>query len=401
MEWISPDNTICQALREIYHSTDNPKARLRCREATAMAKAMSAKLEEYQRNWSSGFWDTNPHFRQVAGDKAADRKPIDVLFLAYDDNANTGYRFWQCARFLGLNAVMFKGKAHPFGYPQQAPVHPSLANRPLYDYPTTVMAPGLESLMASAHVIHLLASTYPLARINYRGRHVVAQHGGSVYRQNPEGCNEIFNQIATRTIIQCPDLLGLGANNEALIYYPVDTDRLQPDFSRKGDGRIVVGHFPSSPSVKGTETITAVVENLVAKGLPIRWAGSTRLVSWPDNIKRMAACDVIVEGCNAAQGDKVYGEWGNTALEASALGCAVVTHCLHEDVYRGEYGVDLGLTVANDPAALEGKLRRIALMPEDKLTKLKKSGRKWVEDTHSIPATARRLWDLVYKGLFR
>jgi Zn-dependent protease with chaperone function len=114
----------------------------------------------------------------------------------------------------------------------------------------------------------------------------------------------------------------------------------------------------------------------------------------------MRACDIIVEGCNANQGTKAYGEWGNTALEACALGCAVVTHCLSQDKYREAYGCELGFTVANDEQALESALRRMADMPANDLMSEKERGRKWVEQHHSIPATANRLWDEVYKEFF-
>lgn len=384
MNHVSPRYTICETLRSIYHSTADESIRLKCRTATAMAKAMTARLTEYKRN-QTDLWDYK-----------APTKPIDVLFLAYDDNANTGYRFMQCARHLGLQAVMFKGKRHPFGYPVQAPVLPLLSHT-LYDAPTTVLAPGLESLIESARVVHLIASTIPVCKVKWGN--VVVQHGGTVYRQFPGECNSVFNQIASHTIIQCPDLLGLGAKNEHWIYYPVDTNLIRPDFSPKGRPA-VVGHFPSNADVKGWSAVERVCRKLQDEGV-IKWVGSTERVNWKANLDRMRACDIIVEGCNAHQGTKAYGEWGNTALEACALGCAVVTHCLSQDKYRETYGCELGFTVANDEQALGPALRHLAnLHSNGDLRDEKERGRKWVEQNHSIPATANRLWDEVYKEFF-
>lgn len=353
-----------------------------------MAKAMTKKLTEYKRNWQSGFFDDNDNYPINKN-----RKPIDVLFLCWDDNANTGYRFWMCAKYLGLNAVMFKGKQHDFGYPAQAPLHPSLSSLPICAAPVTVMAPGLESLINNSHVIHMIASTYPMAAVNWAKKNVVVQHGGTVYRQNPGACNSLFNQFAKKTVIQCPDLMGLGAVNEKWIYYPVDTVNIKPDFRKKGE-KIIVGHFPSNPIVKGTAEIEMVIRRLITEGFPVEYVGSTKRVLWLENLQRMAQCDIIIEGCNAYQGDKVYGEWGNTALEASALGCAVITHCLSKDKYEKEFG-ELGPIIANNP----GELKSVLLKTHD-WTFQKKRCRKWVINNHSIPATANRLWDLVYKDFF-
>jgi len=40
-------HSVCQMLRDIYHLTDNPDAKLKCRIAMAMTKAMNDKLKWY------------------------------------------------------------------------------------------------------------------------------------------------------------------------------------------------------------------------------------------------------------------------------------------------------------------------------------------------------------------
>ena len=42
------DNTLCNILREMYHMTDNPEIRLKCRIAFSMGKAMCQKLSDYK-----------------------------------------------------------------------------------------------------------------------------------------------------------------------------------------------------------------------------------------------------------------------------------------------------------------------------------------------------------------
>jgi len=338
-------------------------------------------------------------------------RQIDVLMLAKNDWANTGYRFWRCVRSLGLNSIMFKGNAHPFAYPNQAPLHPSLTGLPVDLYPVTVMAPYLETLLAESKVVHFIGSTYVVVP-NWdwarNGTKIVVQHGGSTYRLAPERCNQIFNPIASATIIQCPDLLGLGAKNETLIYYPVDTEKIQPDYTRPLAGKLVIGHFPSDPTVKGTATILKVIEKLfrkpaVSKRLAYQGVrntqGTNHWVSWEENLARMKACDIIIETLNVDIAGRKYGEWGNTALEAAALGKIVITNSLATNEYRVQYGTPPALHIANTPEALEECLTALSDMSDSDIERRKHEARYWAQTYHSIPATAKRLWDKVYSHL--
>ena len=397
MNAASPRNSICETLRTIYHSTADPDIRLKCREAVSMAKAMSAKLSEKKPNWYWNFWDLNPS--GMANRHHGMLKPIDVLMISYDDFANTMYRFWLCAKHLGLNAIAIKGVKHPFGYPFQAPLHPSLMNTPINSAPLTVMAPGLESMIDSARVVHLFTSTYPLCAAKWGKFPLIVQHGGTYYRQNPGEMNKFFNAMAQQTVIQCPDLLNLGAKNESLIYYPVDTTMIRPDFSKKGD-KLVVGHFPSNPVVKGTETIYNAVKDIEG----IDYIGAKHgevwaLKPWVENLRRYLKCDVIIETCAPEQNGKPFGAWGNTALEAAASGCIVVSNDNYRGIYEKEYG-ELGIHVANDPESLRREILRLSLIDDDYLLAEKKACYKWVTENHSIPVTADRLWNKIYSRYF-
>ncbi len=57
MRWQSSQHTICQVLRDIYFKTKDEDIKLKCRLATAMAKAMDKKLKEYNKDWREGFYD--------------------------------------------------------------------------------------------------------------------------------------------------------------------------------------------------------------------------------------------------------------------------------------------------------------------------------------------------------
>ena len=44
-------NTICNVIREVYHMTDNPDIRLKCRVAFSMGKAMAQRLAYYHETY--------------------------------------------------------------------------------------------------------------------------------------------------------------------------------------------------------------------------------------------------------------------------------------------------------------------------------------------------------------
>lgn len=335
---------------------------------------------------------------------------IDVLFLTYYDWANTGYRFWQCVkRFPGLGympkikTLMYKGQPHSFQYPEQAPIYyPLHARREVCNYPIIVNAPELRHLMDRAKVIHFLAETFIDTGADLSGKYVIIQTSGSTLRNEPKKVSQFFNPIIDKTIAQFPTLLNLGMKNEVLIYYPVDTGFILPEYKRRDPEKLIVGHFPSTPESKGTDIILPVVEKLEAEG-KIKYVGVRTLKKsdmpprdWLDQLELYKQCDIIIETIKPELNGSPFGEWGNTAIEAAAMGKIVITNSLNVDLYHKEYG-DLALRIANDGEALEEHLRSLVSMGDDDILREKMGFRGWVERHHSIDATAERLWNKVYR----
>jgi len=113
----------------------------------------------------------------------------------------------------------------------------------------------------------------------------------------------------------------------------------------------------------------------------------------------MRKCDVIIETIQPELRGKPFGEWGNTALEASALGKIVITNSIRQDIYIKEYDNMPPLFIANDGDMLEQRIKEICDMDEKVIKGMKQIHLNWVEKYHSIPATAKRLWDNVYSKL--
>jgi len=240
--------------------------------------------------------------------------------------------------------------------------------------------------------------------VDLSNKKVVVQHGGSTFRHGANAVNALFNRLVDYSIIQCPDLLGLGAKNETLIYYPVDTESLQPDYEKRGD-KLVFGHFPSSPASKGTGDIVKLMMRLKKSdiGDKFEYVGVTDAVKkqtdWPAHLDRVRGCDVLIETVLPFQRGKKFGEFGNQCFEASALGKIVVTNNIEEERYIKEYGTKPVIFKANDIEQAEIQIRRIVEMSDDEILEAKMRGREWVENTHSMKVTANRLWDKVYGKL--
>lgn len=317
--------------------------------------------------------------------------------LTKNDWSNTGYRFYKSLQLCGFDIKFLKGAKHGFNYPEQGEIHPAISKA---KGRWNLNVPELREMAESAKAIHFIASQFIDTGVNLKKKFVVVQHGGSMYRQSHGKVNALFNSFANKTIIQCPDLLGFGANDETLIYYPVDTDFLQPDFEQKNKF-VTIGHFPRNPAVKGTAKILEGID--IAKktkiGKRFKYIGVTSLakqyIKWEQHLNRVRECDIIIETCAPTLKGQKYGEWANTALEAAALGKVVISNTLSLDIYNREYG-ELGIHVANNSKVVAKKIEHIVSMSSEELVEEKKRTRDWVVKNHSLQANAKRLMEKVY-----
>lgn len=319
--------------------------------------------------------------------------------LAVSDNANTGWKTQQCLKRLGLDVMFLKGVYHEFMYPEQGCVHFSIqrvlnGEKPYGPY----LVPELNKVADNAKIIHYISSSFINTGINMKEKKIVMQHGGAYYRVFHDYINKPLNKYLSATVIQMPDLLGLGAYNEHLIFFSVDTEFIQPCYDKRGD-RLVVGHFPTGSVNKGTESFVRAVNKIPEDRL--EYIGITKeldVMIWTDSLRRMAVCDVILDVlAPTAQKGLKYGEWGNVAFEAAALGCIPITNSNSVELYKKEYGCYPQMRIANSEEEVEKHLTELINLSDSELMAEKKRVREWVEEKHSFNATAKRYWDRIYK----
>ena len=333
---------------------------------------------------------------------------IEVLLLAKYDWCNTSYRFVKCMEYLGLNVVAYKGVLHPYDYPEIIETHPALKVHSICLHPIIISAPELRPLVERAKVIWLATETYIDTGVNLKNKKVIVGFRGQTYLKNMKASQAVFNRISDVSLITWLPLYGHGLKNEQLVLWPVDTDFIQPNY-KENNSKLIIGHFPSTPQNKGTDLIVSVINKLKKEysdkfeyvGLADSSFNKRILrqpfhVDWVDNLERMKKCDILIETIKPTLHGKVLGDWSNTALEAAALGKIVITNFRNLELYEREYGQH-EIHIANDAEQLEDRLIRLFECSYDEIVRKQKAARKWVEDNHSIPVTAQRLWDKVLK----
>jgi len=297
-----------------------------------------------------------------------------ILFVSENDWANLSYVFQKSLEKAGIEARAITLNRHMFDYPEQAEI--------IRDTPTFFKLVSDASCIVWMHSQPLdIPGGY--VSIQNKKKKVVF-HGGSAYRNNPDELNKIFN-FCDLTLFQNYDLKALDTRTDVhteMIMPAVDTELIKPAFSchRKR----VVAHFPRGHQ-KGTQDINEVLAEFQGV-FEYRHIPGQIPVSWSDNMKRLAECDIYVaslpyDGCTGL---------GLTLFEAAALGKIVINPFEYVKEYQEDFG-EYPLLIANDKDELRDRLNELSVMSDAELSELQGRIREWVESQHSYKAVGDRL----------
>lgn len=356
----------------------------------------------------------------------------DIFFIAYDDWCNTCKRYMNSIESVGMRTMGLKSVKHPFDYIDEIPISKSLIwsqGMILEQFPTIINITKntklIEGIICSVKFIHMHAECYFMinnSHINFKNlkKKLIISISGSVYRFQKDKINKFFNEIIDDSIIQSTDLFNRGLKNNNLIHYAIETDKIIPDFSFKDEKLLYIGHFPSTSVIKGTNTIIDAIYNIENKYPDkFKYIGkidnsndlnkfSNTRVSWLEQLKKYKTCDIYIETLNLKfslnnpayphiNQEEIFGEWGNTCLEAAASGCIVMTNCLFFEEYKKEYGDYPGFIIINSKEELENKLIELINLSRKELLILKNKCYNWALQNHSIKQTGIRMYDKIYK----
>jgi len=347
------------------------------------------------------FYDLyNLHFNIING--------CNVILIAKNDWSNTAYRFTKSLKEIGVRMSFIKFERHAFNYRFQGIILDK-KNKIIKKNPVVYDFGDIDNffinLCDNFNYIWFHASQIPSINkkiIPYylKNKKYFVSHGGTTYRERMSIVSKYFNSFCNNTLIQCPDLLKGFSNNENLIYYPVDVNFIKPDFSFKNNSKLVISHYPSTKSTKGSDIIIPVLnkysDKMILKCCSGKKGNETR-VSWEKNIKRYKECDIYVETVKPLLNKKDYGEWGNTCLEAAASGCIVLTNCTHLDLYIKNYKNTPPILICNDALELENNIIKLLNMSREEILELKKKFRTWCEQYHNFKITGDKIKNLFLK----
>jgi len=329
---------------------------------------------------------------------------IDVLMLTAQDLSNIALRFSQCLKMLDLDVRAFKGGSHmSYGNELELAEMVRVSKMP-YVYKSRVLLP----LAKQARVLHFTSGTFVDTGVDVKQKIVVMQYGGRPFVGRPQGRiieNRFLNKFVNYTIVHHPYLLNTGSINPCLIKPPIDTDLLLPDYVRRNTNKIIIGHFPSDKEdktpIKGTNVIRKVLEVLKRTDVKKRfeYVIETNRLPWNQHLERLKKCDIVIECYTPKVMQDKFGEWSTATLESASLGKITVTNSFNENIYVQTYGPS-EICIANNPNQMEKVLYKLIMLSNEELQNKKVKTREWVVRCHSMEATAKLLWEKVYKHIF-
>jgi hypothetical protein len=291
---------------------------------------------------------------------------MKVLNLASNDYSNVSHQNANALRSVGVDCLDLTLNLHPFGYTTQS-------KRTNYT--------EIQNIHRHFDVIQVFHSCPLIYEFVKEHTNVVIYHTGTRYRENKEHFDNLFKG---RTIItdQCEFLL----HNETFNYLAPHVELLQKARNNK---KLVIGHYPSNPQVKGTDTIEQILIPF-EDDFEIRIDRKT--IPHEENLKRIAECDIYLELFQPTLNGKPYGCFGVTAFEAASLGCVVITNNINRKAYEDVYGGQPFLT-PNTEQALINTL--ISLQNIETFHYAKETFLNGFNERHGIKATGNRIKELI------
>lgn len=325
------------------------------------------------------------------------------LFIAQSDYASSGNAFCLALKSVGEEGICLISKKHLYQYPEQGEVVTQERSQRLeeaVDWAQWIW-------VIQTDVPCLMGGTFKAGQTSARDawfqkfkdcdKKIVLLHGGFPYRENRDFYSELWKDLNPISICFEADLMG-GFEREHLILPPVNLAHMP--YIEREKGAMRVGHFPSRPTDKGSEWIVPKMKErlnghfFTSVTNPFKEDGCER-VTWDSQLKRIRACDVVIDQIKPELNGYKFGEWVSCATETAALGRIPIANSLDPNPYVETYGRMPGIHICNDDVALAVEIDRLAGLSESRLLEEQEEAREWILDCHTLEATGNLLRKVV------
>lgn len=296
-----------------------------------------------------------------------------ILIVSNHDHANFAHDTANALRAAGSNCDDVKLHPHKYGYKSQS---------------TVMRDEQIQRMVSKYDIVMVMHSDPFIFHFVKKGnpKRLAVWHTGSLYRQNPKKFNDLFNPFVDVSFIALGEFSGLGAKNEVYSVGAIDTHRIKP-LKEEISSPVKIYHLPSNPGVKGTDKILEMI-NEIDQEFDFYYMTENR--EYEEQLEYMQDSDIYIELFAPTQTGKPYGSWGITALEAAAMGKAVITQQFTVEVYEKTYGCPPGLVLAHSEDEFKQKISSLIESPSLLKTR-QENARKWVEQFHSMEATGKNI----------
>ena len=309
---------------------------------------------------------------------------MNIALLCIRDNCNRTSKMLRALNTVeGVTAKAYTQVTHPFNYNDPIEVGTNEQIKDLIEWSDVVWF-----TMGNVNLWYHFKNSL-------RNKNIIVTHSGTQYRQNSEKYNYIFNKFATGHILLGHDHMKLGAKNAHYNSLRIVEPTSKP---KRHKGLLRIGHFPSNPNKKGTDTINAILMRLRLDGYEFISNLSTQVVSYSDNIQRMSECDVYIDQLKPLQKGINFGESGNQTYEALSLGCITVSNLTDSSYYESVHGYPIQI-IANSPDELYNSLAMLIEQPRTVTERIRFDSWQMVHEQHSYKAMGLSMYNTIKEVL--
>jgi hypothetical protein len=328
-----------------------------------------------------------------------------VLFFAMTDFSGSFYKWAEAINRHTAHAVrMISLVRHRYGYPLDLLYW---RGDTLQRFPEVLNS--ILTLADQADIIHLKDQTGFLTGKNFLPRYIFRQfrkpmlytlYGGTARKDEATPAYQRYVRSHEAVVAMTPDLC-FDWVDSYFVPHNVDEDALPYSWR---DGRLVM-HTPSTPSRKGTSMFEAAAARISAK-----YGTQTEVITGVSHDyvmghKRNGTIFFDQAGRESeANGAKLIGWYGNSALEAAVFGVPTIAHLSEEAIERAnraDYAVETESAILNTHPSEDGLYDVLGEFFERSTQEreaLSKATRAWIEKHHSYRSTAAKL-SAIYESL--